>query len=187
MLPKAIGQNPANLRQSLVSSNYGISMKIFLGALCVASGFVTFCAIAQDLKTTDAAISILRAAQPTVNWTAKTAVSADVNCDGKADVALVGYEGIDFVWLGLVPGSDFNKSTKPITMQFLVGKHSQDSFCSVPVWIKKLPLDCNGDGDKLPGCKIVNGCSSLLMIDDNCDAFHFYWDSSQKELQWWRM
>lgn len=44
-----IGQNAANLRQSLVSSNYGISMKIFLGVLSIAAGFITFCAMAQDM------------------------------------------------------------------------------------------------------------------------------------------
>lgn len=158
-------------------------MKIALRTFGLAIVFLAFGATAQDKKTTDAAISALHVAQPKVNWDAKTAVSADVTCDGRADTAIVGYDRNEAVWLGVVSGN----SKYPVTMKFLVGKHSQDSFCSIPVQIETHPIDCEGDeGETLPGCKKVKGCSDFSLVDNSCDSFHFYWDSTRKKLAWWR-
>jgi hypothetical protein len=162
-------------------------MKIIVRTLGIAIWFLAFGATAQDQKVTDAAISILHAAQPEVEWDAKTAVSADVTCDGKSDTAIVGYVKSEAVWLGVVAGNNDNKASKPVVMKFLVGKHSQDSFCAIPVQIETHPIDCDGDeGETLPGCKKVKGCSDFSLVDNSCDSFNFYWDSSRKKLAWWR-
>lgn len=163
-------------------------MKKHLGLIGLTALFLTFCASAEEMNKADSVIALLHTAEPSVKWDAKTAVSADVNCDGRSDISVVGYEGEDHVWLGVVTGSADNKPTKPITMQFFLGKHSQDSFCSAPVTIEKQPLDCkDAEEGTLPGCKVVKGCFSLSMDDGSCDSFNFYWDRKQKELAWWRL
>ena len=165
----------------------GIYMKIILRTLGAAIWFLTFSVVAQDKITNDIPISILSAAKPMVNWDAKSAVNADVTCDGKVDTAVVGYEKDEAIWLGVVSGAVGNKPTKPVTMRFLVGKETQDSFCSSPVEIEVQPIGCEDDDiGALPGCKEVKGCSEFSMIDSSCDSFHFYWDSSKKKLVWWR-
>jgi len=169
------------------SITLGIRMKVIRRLLGVFLCFLTVVAIAQDLKATGSAISILKVAQPTVTWDAETTTLVDVTCDGKADTIIVGYEKDEAVWLGVVYGNKNNLVSKPLTMSFRVGKHSQDSFCSVPVQIKTYPINCSGDGEALPGCINVKGCSSFAMADNTCDSFHFYWNNSLKELQWWRM
>jgi len=162
-------------------------MKVIQRLLGVFFCFLSFVAIAQDLKATDSAVSILKAAQPKVTWDAKSTAFSDVTCDGKTDTIVVGYEKEETVWLGVVYGNKTNLVAKPVTMSFRVGKHSQDSFCSVPIQIKTYPINCSGDGETLPGCIKLKGCSAFSMVDNTCDSFHFYWDSSLKELQWWRM
>jgi hypothetical protein len=162
-------------------------LKIFLVVISFGVWIFSSLATAQDLKATDSAVSVLHSAQPNVNWDHKSAVTADLTCDGKDDVAIVGYENSEAVWLGVVSGNSNAKDVKPVTMKFWVGKHSQDSFCSTPVKLETHPLDCEGDeGEKLPGCKVVKGCFDLSMNDGNCDAFNFYWDSKKKRLAWWR-
>ena len=165
----------------------GISMRIVLLAFGAASWLLICGAAAQDPKGVGSAIAVLHTTKPAVAWDAKTAVSADVTCDGKPDTVVIGYEKKEVVWLGVVPGSDKNRASSPITMSFLIGKHTQDSFCSIPVQIETGPIECNDEElGALPGCKRVKGCSDFSMVDTDCDSFHFYWNSSRKKLAWWR-
>src|SRR4051812_20216862 len=87
-----------------------------------------------------AALGGLQAAKPKVNWDDKTAVSADVTCDGKVDTALIGYEE-GFVWPGVIPGYAGDGRAKPMTFRFTVGKDTQDSFCRVPVRIETSAIE----------------------------------------------
>ena len=128
------------------------------------------------------AISTLGKAQPSVRWDEKSVVVADITCDGKPDQIAVGYGQDESVWVGLI-----QRGGHPITMQFPVGKHSQNSLCSTPVHLETSSLVCSDEemGD-LPGCKEVKGCSAFSVVDDSCDSFHFYWNASRKKLVWWR-
>lgn len=183
--PAAPEDAPQAARPSV--SVLGGAMRTVLHAFGGAVWLLTCAAAAQDLRTTDSAIAILHAAKREVDWDAKTAVSADVTCDGNADIAIVGYEKEQAVWVGVVPGSDKKRVSKPVMMRFPVGKHSQDSFCSVPVQIEAQPIECDDEElGALPGCKRVRGCSDFSIVDHACDSFHFYWDSSRKRLMWWR-
>ena len=130
------------------------------------------------------AIDVLRGRHPDVAWDANGAVVADVNCDGLADTIMVGYMP-DRVWLGVVPGR-IEGAAIPITATFSVGRHSQDSFCSTSVRIEMSPLECQNEDGPLRGCKRVAGCFGFSLVNDDCDSFHFYWDSSTKTLTWWR-
>lgn len=157
--------------------------RVFLVGLI--SLFAGAYAYAQEPAALATAANVLREANSKVAWDEKTAVVADVTCDGKADTAFIGYEG-DMVWLGVVPGSKQNKPRKSMTIRFYVGKHSQDSFCAVPVRIEAYPIECENEDGNLPGCKPVKGCSGFSLVDEACDSFHFYWDSARSSLTWWR-
>jgi hypothetical protein len=162
----------------------GIEMKRFGAStvLLLLAGQVGLAAAANPV----AAVKALREAKREVTWDAKTAVVADVTCDGVPDTVVVGYER-NTVWLGAVPGTTSDKSAKLTTTRFSVGKQTQDSFCTVPVRIEAYPLECEDEEvGALPGCKPVKGCSAFSLVDDSCDSFHFYWDSSRKLLTWWR-
>jgi hypothetical protein len=113
----------------------------------------------------------------------KTAVIADVRCDGKPDAIMLGSEG-EKVWVGVAGDSDSRHT--PITNSFVVGKQSQDSFCSIPKRIEVASLDCDTGDGTLPGCKKIKSCQSFSVVDDDCDPFNFYWDSARKTLRWWR-
>jgi hypothetical protein len=134
---------------------------------------------------TNAALSVLRASNPKVQWDAKSAITADITGDGISDVVVVGYDA-DSVWLALVPGTKAGKLAKPILQQLLLGAGAQSSICQKPVHIEIYPLDCEGSAGPLPGCKAVKGASSFALDDDACDPFNFYWDSERKALRWWR-
>jgi hypothetical protein len=135
---------------------------------------------------TSAALIMLRASNPNVQWDAKSAATADITCDGIADVFVVGYDNTS-VWLALVPGLKDGNLAKPIVAQFPIDAGVQNGFCAKPVRIEVEPLDCEGESAPLPGCKPTKGASSFSLVDDACDSFHFYWDSERKELLWWRL
>ncbi len=163
----------------------GIAMRRLAFLLGIATVLISVCAVAQQQSSPRSAVDALKAARPNVAWDSKSSVVADVTCDGRADAALVGYEG-NMVWLGVVPGASERNTSVPLTIGFPVGRHSQDSFCAVPVRIEVSPLECRNEDGALPGCKPVKGCSAFSMVDDACDSFHFYWDSSRNTLTWWR-
>jgi hypothetical protein len=132
-----------------------------------------------------AAIAAIRTSNPKVQWDAKNAVTADITCDGIADVVVVGYDDKS-VWVALVPGMKDGTLAKPIVYQYPVNAGVQSGFCAKPVHIEIYPLSCEEEGKRLPGCKPVKGASSFSLEDGACDSFNFYGDSQQKVLQWWR-
>jgi hypothetical protein len=136
-------------------------------------------------RQTNAALVALRASNPKVQWDAKSAVMADITCDGINDVVVVGYDA-ESVWFALVPGLKGGKLGKPMVNQLLIDPGVQGGLCSKPVHIEIYPLDCEGDSGPLPGCKMVKGASGFQLADDHCDPFNFYWDSERKTLRWWR-
>ena len=155
-----------------------ITRYLTIAILCA----ITASAVAADETANASAISTLRKAQPSVRWDKKSVVVADFTCDGRPDRIAVGYGKDESVWVGFI-----QRGARPITMQFPVGRHSQDSLCSTPVRLETSSLVCSDQemGD-LPGCKEVKGCSGFSVVDDSCDSFHFYWNASRKELVWWR-
>ena len=108
-----------------------------------------------------AALKVLHTANDKVRWDAKAAVVADVTCDGVPDTVAVGYES-GSVWLGVVPGIKSAKMGKAMTIRFLLGKQTQDSFCDVPVRVEVYPIECENEDGSLPGCKAVKGLLGLF-------------------------
>jgi hypothetical protein len=116
-------------------------------------------------------------------WDAKSAITVDVTCDGKADTVVVGHKK-DVVLIGVVSSSEL----KPSIIEFAIGTNSQDAFSGSKVHVGKEPRDCmTGDDIPLDGCKPVRGCSGFRADDDLTDGFHFYWDNDRKALTWWRL
>lgn len=156
---------------------------MILRFLTIAALFaISASAVAANESANASAISTLRKAQPSVRWDGESVVVADITCDGKPDRIAVGYGKDESVWVGFI-----QRGARPITMQFPVGRHSQNSLCSTPVRLETSSLVCSDEemGD-LPGCKEVKGCSAFSVVDDSCDSFHFYWNASRNELVWWR-
>ncbi len=134
----------------------------------------------------ETALNALRSTRPSVSWDEKSAVVADVTCDGIPDTLLIGYQP-DKVWLGVVNVTRRKSTSVIATFAFLIGKPAQDSFCAVPVRIETAPIDCDTEEKgALQGCKPIKGCREFSLLDGACDSFHFYWDSARKRLTWWR-
>ncbi len=131
---------------------------------------------------TGRAQTALHKSNPTVSWNVSSATTADVDCDGKPDTVMLGSEK-DKVVVGVVWGASAKQSQ---IFVFPVRGDTQDGFCSNPKTIEVSPLDCQSNDGPLPGCKAATGCKAFSILDDGCDSFNFYWDSSRGTLAWWR-
>jgi len=141
-----------------------------------------FLALATAQVSNTDVLSELRKTHPTVKWISKPTLVADVLCDGRPDTVILGSEKNNVV-VGVVSGARPHKTQ---VLSFPIGTATQDGFCAFPVRIETSPLICEPDIGPLPGCKPIKGCHSFTVIDDECDSFNFYWDSSRQSLAWWR-
>lgn len=126
-------------------------------------------------------VSKLQKSHPEVSWNSKSAILADVTCDGKFDAVVLGSpqgQGRH----GVVSGHP----DKVQLFSFPIRRDTQDGFCAVPKRIEASALDCETDEGPLLRCKPAKGCKEFRVLDDECDSFNFYWDSSRKSLAWWR-
>jgi hypothetical protein len=146
----------------------------------IAAIFLT--SASTQVSKTEVSVSELRKSYPAVKWNSKSATVADVTCDGKPDTVVLGSEKNDVV-VGVVSGTP---SYKTQVFSFPVKGGIQNGFCAFPTRIEISPLDCEAEGGALPGCKPVKACQAFTVIDNECDPFNFYWDSSRKTLAWWR-
>lgn len=148
--------------------------------LILGSAILLSFATAQ-ISDTDA-LNELRKTHSTVKWSGKPMAVADVLCEGKPATVTIGSEKNNVV-VGVVSGLHLHKTE---VLTFPISSHTQEGFCAFPVRIETFPLDCNPDVGALPGCKPIKGCRSFSVMDDDCDSFNFYWDSSHRALGWWR-
>lgn len=148
-------------------------------------GFIAVCfllSIAAQTVKSDRAIHHLEKIHPEVQWERRSAAIADVNCDRKPEVIVLGKQSSQAV---IAVVSD-DSQDKIQLLSFPTGGATQDSFCAIPTRIEVNGLDCDSDLGPLPGCKPVKGCQEFSVADDECDSFNFYWDSSHESLSWWR-
>lgn len=151
---------------------------------CVAA-MLTSAVAAAGAKTarTQLAVKRLREARPEIEWDGKSAAFGDVNCDGKLESIVLGRQENKVV-VAVVSGDPHSKPQLLLT--FPIRSDAQDGFCSMPVRIQVVPLDCSSEDGPLAGCKSVKGCKEFSVADDECDSFNFYWNFSQSSLGWWR-
>ncbi len=151
-----------------------------LTILLVAAIFVA--SASAQVSRTEVAVNELRKTHSAVKWNIESAIVADVTCDGKPDTVILGSEK-NTVVVGVVSGAHTSKTQ---VFSFPVKAGTQDGFCAFPKRIETSPLDCETEGGALPGCKPIRACRAFTVIDDECDPFNFYWNSSRKSLAWWR-
>lgn len=149
--------------------------KVILGGAILLS-------VATAQVSNTEALNELRKSHPTVKWSSTPIAVADVLCEGKPAAVILGSEK-DTVVVGVVSGLRPHKTE---VLSFPVSSATQNGFCAFPVRIETSPLNCEADIGALPGCKPIKGCHSFSVIDDECDSFNFYWDSSRRALAWWR-
>jgi hypothetical protein len=120
------------------------------------------------------AVDLLRQREPGAEWDPASLVEADLNEDGTGDFALTGYRG-DLLVVGIVHGP-VDDSCRHWTLEFPMDG-TQDALCSREARIKLEKVQEEGSPAR-PG---------INLHDDQCDAFHIFWDPEQKTYDWWRL
>lgn len=86
----------------------------------------------------------IRAERPTIKWDAKSEVTGNFEGNGRADFAVLGYEG-----KGVVVAIGRTSKTGDILSQYLnfaVSGASQAAICTLPARLELYPLVCSDDG-----------------------------------------
>jgi hypothetical protein len=126
---------------------------------------------------TRTALDLLRQREPDTAWDSQSLVHGDFDQDGIEDFALTGIKGDLFI-VGIVKGPVAPTSRHSI-LKFPSGDGDQDSLCSRDAKIEIEPIA----EDDPPGRKGLG----INLHDDQCDAFHIYWDPEQNDYDWWRL
>lgn len=126
---------------------------------------------------------------PTVKWDEKSIVRADINCDGKTDFAILGYE-TDVLYAMVILG-DLSQTSNVDTLAIGLGNpSSQSHLCG-----KKAELNLESQeydlteelGENPEGFKKSKICKGLNVSDGLCDSFHLYWNHKTNSLGSWRL
>lgn len=121
--------------------------------------------------------------KPLYDWVADlTAISADVNGDGVADViTLVQNASRATVKVTLGGGRPGTSS-----LEFGVNESAQNALCALPATLVVEDLACASKDASLPGCDPQRGGEVMRLSAGDCDAMHLYWDARTNKLAWWR-
>ncbi|HEX3130433.1 MAG TPA: hypothetical protein VH394_24055 [Thermoanaerobaculia bacterium] len=136
------------------------------------------CASTPRSAGTRTALDLLRQSEPDTDWDAKSLLHGDLDQDGVEDFALTGIKGGDLFIVGIVKGP-VGPSSRHSILKFPWGDGDQGSLCSSKAKIALEPIQ----EDDPPGRKGLG----IDLHDDQCDAFHIYWDAGQNDYDWWRL
>jgi len=126
------------------------------------------------------ALDALKLKDPATEWDGKSLLHADLDLDGGEDYAAAGVRKDRFV-VGIVHGP-VSAGSRVWTLDFPVNGE-EDALCSAKAKISLEPLEEN-EGPK-PGHPRKG--MGINLSDDQCDAFHIYWDPKEKDFQYWRL
>ena len=156
-----------------------MSMRSAMAALIFMIGLAA-AAQAQDT----AAFKTLAAFEPGVQWEAASELTADIDCDGRSDQALLG-RGEGRVYVGVIVSS----RTRPEILGFGVGSGFHDAICAEPaiLRVESLDYDPKKAGGRVDGFRRSKRCKGLRLSGGQCDSIHFFWNHRTKELDWWRL
>jgi hypothetical protein len=160
------------------------TMGLIVTALRVAALALIAGASGDALAQETPAFQALAAYEPEVRWDASSELSADINCDGRPDQALLGRrEGK--VYVGLVVSG----RARPEILGFGIGGAVQDTICAEPavLRVESLDYDPKKAGGRLDGFRRSKRCKGLRLSGGQCDSIHFFWNHRTKELDWWRL
>jgi hypothetical protein len=138
--------------------------------------------VGNQLRQQDALRS-LSVSRPDVKWDAKSALSADFDCDGSLDEAFLG-RAAGKVFVGLVRAA----VKQPEILEFGVDPSAQAAICQEPatLGIESLNYDPTEEVGKIDGFRSSRRCKGLLLSGGQCDPIHLYWNYKTKHLAWWR-
>lgn len=115
-----------------------------------------------------------------VHWE-RSAVSADVDCDGKVDQIQLGYDQ-NRAWVRV------ETLRKPHTFSLPKSTDSAYGLAAFPVKVRLENMDCTGsEGTPLAGCRPVKRCRAFRLDDGMTDAIHVYWNAKQQQFNFWRL
>ena len=126
------------------------------------------------------AVDVLRVREPGTEWDGKSLLHSDLDLDGGEDYALAGVHGDRFV-VGIVHGP-VSADSQVWTLDF-PWDGGEDALCSKDAKITLEPLEEN-EGPK-PGHPREG--MGINLSDEQCDAFHIYWNPQEKTFAYWRM
>lgn len=150
-----------------------------------------WCAVAALFMTTNAfadeqsARMLLERSVPSVAWNKATALRIDIDSDGKPDYVFLTQDAKS-ASLGLVLGGH---GRQVITKTFGIGGQSQSDLCSgtASIVAESLDYDPTDEAGTVAGFRRSKSGSSFALHGGECDAFHFYWNATTKDLAWWRL
>lgn len=130
-----------------------------------------------------AALEALKLKDPTTVWNGKSLLHADLDLDGGEDYALSGIRKDRFV-VGIVRGPMIGEGGdgKVWTLDF-PWDGGEDALCSKDAKITLEPLEEN-EGPKPEHPRKGMG---INLSDEQCDAFHIYWNPQEKKFEYWRL
>ena len=129
-------------------------------------------------------LDTLKLKDPATKWNGKSLLHADLDLDGTEDYALSGLSKDRFK-VGIVRGPlarEGNADGKAWTLDF-PWDGGEDALCSKDARITLEPLEEN-EGLK-PGHPRKG--MGINLSDDQCDAFHIYWDPQERTFEYWRL
>lgn len=155
-----------------------LQIKVFGVALATFASL----AVADAIEAT----KVLQKVAHRTPWNSKSAITVDIDCDGKADYVLLS-QTKDRATVGLVLGKA--KGQKVFVQNIAIAKPMQESLCASPAELESESLDYDPTDavGKLPGFKPSETCSAFILSGGECDSFHFYWDHQHHRLTWWRL
>ena len=122
-----------------------------------------------------------------IKWEQESTVSADIDCDGVQDSAIVGYIEADVV-IKLNLGRKVDESS----MRFGLGNAGrQDSLCGTKATLTARQSNAEevaeALGDLPEGYMSKEGCFDLNLRGGECDSINVFWNHQTNELNWWRL
>jgi hypothetical protein len=128
-----------------------------------------------------AALDLLRLRDPATTWDRSSLLQADLDLDGVDDFAALG-RGKDHFVVGIVHGPVKSRNGDVWTLEF-PWDGGEDALCSKRAKIELESLEENeGPEEDQP-----HAGQGLNLSDDQCDAFHIYWNPRKKQFDWWRL
>lgn len=135
------------------------------------------------------AISVLKSAEPDVMWETGSQVVADINCDGKDDVSMIGKTKDQFIIATVLGPINSGSSVSFVRLRGYGNRQYQDSVSEPNPKLTKEMLDYDPTGmvGDLPGFLQSKTCTGLNLSSGETDSFHFYWNHASSQLEWWRL
>jgi hypothetical protein len=127
-----------------------------------------------------AALDLLERRDPATRWDRRSLLQADLDHDGGEDYAAAGFREDRYV-VAIVHGP-VSLDSPVWTLEF-PWDGSEDALCSKRARIRLESLAEN-EGPEEDQPRTGQG---INLSDDQCDAFHIYWNPRRKGFDWWRL